>query len=142
MSLGDGVFKLKLYGVLSMVLCLTLIACFRSISINKENKISAYILLTILSISTLGFALLLHLIKNFIVKYTLPFIWITTALAFILLISIYGVWLAAYIIPFTLALCYVRIITNNKGFVTYSLLIINLCFCIGLSLKLISEGLY
>ena len=142
MVLGDGLFQAKLNGLLSITILLTLIAGFWGVIKSIENKISSYIILSILTVWTLGIGLVLYFYKSTLTKYTTPIIWTTTVLSGLLFFLVWFSWLALLTVPISLLFCYIKIITNNNKIKTYIPLIINLVFCGILCSFVTSAGLW
>lgn len=142
MVVGDGLFQSKLNGLLSISILLTLIAGFWSLTKSIENKISSYILLSILTIWSLGFGLVLYYYKSISTKYATPIIWTTTVFSGLFFLSVWFSWLALFTVPISLLFCYIKMITNNDKSRVYIPLIINLIFCGILCSFVTSAGLW
>ena len=142
MILGDGLFLAKLNGFLSISILLTLTSGFWALTNNGENKISSYILLSILTIWSLGIGLILNFLKLKLTKYSTPIIWTTTVFSGLFLLSGYGSWLAILTIPITLLFCYIKMTTNYVSKKIYLALVINLVFCGICCLFITSLGLW
>ncbi len=142
MIVGNGLFKSKLNGLLSISILLTLIAGFWALTKSIDNKISSYILLSILAIWSLGFGLVLYYYKSISTKYATPIIWTTTVFSGLFFLSVYFSWLAIFTVPISLLFCYIKMITNNNKSSVYIPLLINLVFCGILCSFVISTGLW
>jgi WD40 repeat protein len=142
MVLGDGLFQAKLNGLLSITILLTLIAGFLGVIKSIDNKISSYIILSILTVWSLGIGLVLYFYKSTLTKYTTPIIWTTTVLSGLLFFLVWFSWLALLTVPISLLFCYIKIITNNDKSKIYIPLIINLVFCGILCSFVTSAGLW
>lgn len=129
MVVGDGLFQSKLNGLLSISILLTLIAGFCALTKSTENKLSSYILLSILTLWSLGIGLVLYFFKSTMSKYATLIIWSTTVFSGLFLLSLWFSWLALFTIPISLLFCYFKMITNNDKRRIYFPLIINLVFC-------------
>ena len=129
MVLGDGLFQAKLNGLLSITILLTLIAGFWALTKSIENKISSYILLSILTFWSLGFGLVLYFFKTTLSKFAIPIIWTTSIFSGLFFLSVYGSWLAIFTIPISLLFCLIKMTSSNDRTKIYFPLIINLVFC-------------
>jgi WD40 repeat protein len=142
MVVGDGLFQSKLKGLLSISILLTIIACFWALTKSTENKFSFYILLSILTLWSLGIVLVLYSFKSSLSKYAKPIIGTTTVLSGLFFLSVWFSWLAIFTIPIALIFCYITMITHNDKKKIYFPLIINLLFCGILCSFVISAGLW
>jgi WD40 repeat protein len=142
MVVGDGLFQIKLKGFLSISILLTLIAGFWALIKSTENKLSSYILLSMLTLWSLGIGLVLYFFKSSLSKFATPIAWTTTVLSGLFLLSVWYSGLAIFTIPITLIFCYTTIITDNDNKKIYFPLIINLLFCIILCSFVTSAGLW
>lgn len=129
MVVGDGSFQKKLNGFLSISVILTLVAGFWALAKSTENKLSSYILLSIISFWTLGIGLGLYFFKSALIKYAKPVIWTATILSGLFFWSIWFSWLVLFTIPFALLFCYIIMTTNKDKRKVYLPLMINLVFC-------------
>ena len=128
MSLGDGNFKNQLMAFFAVSLFLSLIIGFLALVISSENKISAHLLLAILTVWTFGIAWILFYLRKITIQIALFFAWATTVLSALLILTIYIGSYALYIIPFSLAFCFVKLYTNKKSIAIYIPLVINFIF--------------
>ncbi len=142
MVLGDGLFQAKLNGLLSISILMTLIVSFWALTKNTDNKISSYILLSILTCWSVGIGWVLFFYTSSLTKYATPIIWTTTVLSGLFFFSVWFSWLALFTLPISLLFCYIKMITNNNKSKIYILLIINLVFCGILSSYVTSAGLW
>jgi WD40 repeat protein len=142
MIVGDGLFQAKLNGLLSISILLTLIAGFGALTKNTENKLSSYILLSILSCWSLGIGLVVYFYKSTLTKYATPIIWTTTVLSGLFFFSVWFSWLALFTVPISLLFCYIKMTTSNDKTKIYFPLIINLVFCGILCSFVTSAGLW
>lgn len=142
MVVGDGLFQSKLNKLLSISILLTLIAGFWALIKSAENKLSSYILLSILTFWSLGIGLVIYFYKSTLTKYATPIIWTTTVFSGLFFLSVYGSWLAIFTIPISLLFCYIKMITTNDKKIIYLPLIINLVFCGILCSFVTSTGLW
>jgi WD40 repeat protein len=142
MVVGDGLFQSKLYGLLSISILLTLIAGFWALTKNIENKISTYILLSILTVWSLGFGLVSYFFKTTLSKFAIPIIWTTSIFSGLFFLSVYGSWLTIFTIPVSLLFCFIKMTTSNDRTKIYFPLIINLVFCGILCSFVTSAGLW
>lgn len=128
MIVGDGLFKSKLNGLLSISIFITLIVGFFAIISSNKNKLSSNIVFAILTTWSFGFSLILYFFKTTIYKYSSPIIWITTIVSGLFFLSLYGSWLAIYTIPISLLFCYFNLTSNIEKEKIYLPLLINLVF--------------
>lgn len=142
MILGDGLFQAKLNGLLSISILLTLIAGFWALTKNTENKLSSYILLSILSCWSLGIGLVVYFYKSTLTKYATPIIWTTTVVSGLFFFSVWFSWLALFTVPISLLFCYIKMITHSDKNKIYIPPIINLVFCGILCSFITSAGLW
>ncbi len=142
MIVGNGLLKAKLKGLLSASILLTLIAGFWALAKNTENKLSSYILLSILTCWSLGIGLILYFSKSTSTKYATPIIWTTTVLSGLFFLSVWFSWLSLFTLPISLLFCYIKMLTNNDKKKVYIPLIVNLAFCGILCSFVTSAGLW
>jgi WD40 repeat protein len=142
MVLGDGLFQAKLNGLLSISILMTLIAGFWALTRNTDNKISSYILLSILTCWSLGIGLVVYFYKTTLTKYATPMIWTTTVLSGLFFFSVWFSWLTLFTVPISLLFCYIKMITHSDKSKIYIPLIINLFFCGILCSFVTSAGLW
>lgn len=128
MSLGDEIFKDQLIAFFAVSLFLYLFIGFLALAISSDNKVSAYLLLAILTVWTFGIAWILFYLKKITVQFALFFAWATTVLSALIILTVYVSWFALYIIPFSLAFCFVKLYSNKKNIAIYIPLIINFIF--------------
>ncbi len=142
MIVGDGLFQSKLNGLLSISILLTLVAGFWALTKSIENKISSYIILSILTVWSIGFGLVVYFYKSTMSKYATPIIWTTTVLSGLFFFSVWFSWLALFTVPISLLFCYIKMITHSDKNKIYIPLIINLVFCGILCSFITSAGLW
>jgi WD40 repeat protein len=142
MVLGDGLFQAKLNGLLSISILMTLIAGFWALTRNTDNKISSYILLSILTCWSLGIGLVVYFYKTTLTKYATPMIWTTTVLSGLFFFSVWFSLLTLFTVPISLLFCYIKMITHSDKSKIYIPLIINLFFCGILCSFVTSAGLW
>ena len=142
MVVGDGLFRSKLNGILSISILFTLIVSFWMLTKSTENKLSSYIILSILTIWSFGIGLVLYFFKSTLTKYATPIVWTLTAFSGLFIMSVWFSWFAIFTIPIALLLCYIKMITDDSKKKIYLPLIINLLFCGILCSFVISTGLW
>ncbi len=141
MIVGDGLFQSKLYGLLSIAVLLTLIVGFCALAENMENKVSSYILLSILAVWSLGLGLVLYFFRKALSKLAMPIVWTTTIFSGLFLLAAYTSWLTIFTVPVSLLFCLVKMTSSNDRENIYLPLIANLVICGILCSFVLSAGL-
>lgn len=141
-NIGDGLYRKQLAGILSILFGLTLAASFWGVYENSTNKYSSWIIISILSIWSLGILTLGLLLKTHLVKYSRGIVWTLTVISGLAIWSLYGAWLAIYIIPVSLFFGYLKLklYTDKKGIMIPVAL--NLIYCGVLISFIVSAGLW
>lgn len=141
-NIGDGLYKKKLFGVLSILCLMILISGFLGVFQNNESKYSSWAVMLILSIWSLGILTLGFFIKKHLVKYSITITWILTVLSGLFILSLYGSWLAVYIIPISLFFGYIKLRTYPENKAIAIPVALNLIFCGILTSFIVSGGLW
>jgi WD40 repeat protein len=141
-NIGDGLYKKQLVGILSILFGLTLAASFFSVSESSTNRYSPWIIVSILTVWSLGILTLLLLLQTRLVKYSKAFVWILTVTSGLAILSLYGAWLAIYIIPVSLFFGYIKLKLDRDRKEIAIPIALNLIYCGVLISFVVSAGLW
>jgi WD40 repeat protein len=142
MLLGDGSFRAKLNGVLSILILLTLISAFWVLFKGEERKFSSFAILSTLTVWSFGIFLGLYFAKSRLVRFA-PFIsWTATILSGLLILSLWFSAFSIFTIPVALFFCYIQLLSENPKQSVYLPLVLNIIFCGVLCSFISSAGLW
>jgi WD40 repeat protein len=141
-NIGDGLYRKQLTGILSILFGLTLAASFWGVYESTTNKYSSWIIVSILSVWSLGILTLALLLQTRLVKYSKGIVWTLTVISGLAIWSLYGAWLAIYIIPISLFFGYLKLkLDSDKKGITIPVAL-NLIYCAVLISFIVSAGLW
>jgi hypothetical protein len=109
--LGDGKYRQKLLGVLSVQVVLALVFGFAGGLLNPAAKGSSRAVMAILTGWSLGLLALGYWQKTRLVRYALPVVWITTVFSGLAVLSLYGSGLALFTIPVALFFSHLKVLS-------------------------------
>jgi WD40 repeat protein len=141
-NIGDGLYRKQLAGILSILFGLTLAVSFWGVYENSTNKYSSWIIISILSIWSLGILTLGLLLKTRLVKYSKVIVWTLTVISGLAIWSLYGAWLAIYIIPISLFFGYLKLKLDSDKKGIMIAVALNVIYCGVLISFIVSAGLW
>jgi WD40 repeat protein len=141
-NIGDGLYRKQLVGIISILFGLTLAFSFLSVNESSTNKYSSWIIVSILSVWSLGILTLGLLLQTRLLKYSKAIVWTLTVISGLAIWSLYGAWLAIFIIPISLFFGYIKLKldSDKKGIMIP--IALNLIFCGILISFVVSAGLW
>ena len=141
-TIGDGLYKKQLFGVLALVGLMTLVIGFFGVNESSMNKYSKWGVISVLSIWTLGIFILGYLTKPYLKRYSMVITWTLTVITGLALLSFYGSWLAFYIVPFTLFFGFIKLQLDRDDKAIMIPIVMNLIVCGVLTSFIVSAGLW
>ena len=141
-SIGDGLYQKQLIGILSILFGLMLVASFFGVSESSTNKYSSWIVVSILTVWSLGILTLGLLLQTYLVKYSKGVVWTLTVISGLAIWSLYGAWLAIFIIPVSLFFGYIKLKLDRDRKEIVIPIALNLIYCGVLISFIVSAGLW
>lgn len=141
-NIGDGLYQKQLYGVLSIIFVATLATGFFGVNQSNDNKYSSWVIISILSVWSIGIITLGLLAKKYLVKHSSIIIWVLTVISSLAILSLYGAWLSLFFIPFALFFGFIKLKLDSDKNKIMIPIIINLFLCGVFASFIISAGLW
>jgi hypothetical protein len=139
---GDQLYQTKLFGVLAIIICMTLVAGFFGVKQSSTNRYSSWAVIVILSVWSLGILALVLLAKSYLVKYAMTIAWILTVISGLAVLSLYGFWVALLTIPVSLFFGYIQLQSDRDKRGVMVPILLNLFLCGVIASFSVSAGLW
>jgi hypothetical protein len=140
--LGDQLYKTQLYGILAIVIVMTLVVGFFGVDQSSANKYSSWAVISILSIWSLGVLTLALLIKSHLLRYATIIAWILAVISGLAVLSLYYFWVAILILPFSLFFGYLKLKSDRQKSGIMLAIALDLLLCGIIASFVVSAGLW